>query len=194
MNNADKNQALANNVQTPSDLHPLTQGPNKTPDIKHPTVPITAIPTSLSAGEYSNFAGGTDDATNPHARRKYSFQYPVRGPQLIILDPELTTTTPDAIWLSTGVRAVDHCVETLCAVRGPTDTSDVMARHALGLLVPALVRCKRDKGDLDARLQCQLGSVDAMAACSSGMVQLGASHGIGHQVFIYYPLEVFCGE
>lgn len=178
-------------MQEPKDLLPLTQSPNKDPDIKHPTVPIIAIPTSLSAGEYSNFAGGTDDSTNPDARRKHSFQYPTQGPQLIILDPQLTTTTPDSVWLSTGVRAVDHCVETLCATRGPTDTFDMMARYALGLLVPGLVRCKRNKTDLDARLQCQLGSVDAMAACSSGQLQLGASHGIGHQLG---PLGVGHGE
>lgn len=185
-------QALANNVQTPSDLLPLTNTPDRDPNIKHPTIPIISIPTSLSAAEYSNFAGGTDDSTDPHARRKHAFQYPMQGPQLIILDPQLTTTTPDSIWLSTGMRAVDHCVETLCAVRGPTNTDDMMAKHALGLLVPSLVRCKRDKGDIDARLQCQLGSVDAMAACSNG-VELGGSHGIGHQVFCPFTLKPFAG-
>jgi len=112
---------------------------------------------------------------------------------LIILDPELTSTTPDLIWLSTGIRAVDHCVETLCALCGGngTDTYDAMARHALGLLVPGLLRCKRDAKDLEARLQCQLGSVDAMAACANGNIQLGASHGIGHQLG---PLGVGHGE
>jgi alcohol dehydrogenase class IV len=136
------------------------------------------VPTSLSAGEYSDFAGGTED----NSRRKYSFQAPLRGPQLIVLDPELVETTPDSIWLSTGIRAVDHCVETLCAVMGVTPASDELAEHALGLLVPGLLRCKKDRGDREAHLQCQLGSVDAMAACTGGSVELGASHGIGHQV------------
>ncbi|EYE99439.1 iron-containing alcohol dehydrogenase [Aspergillus ruber CBS 135680] len=184
--------ALANNIQQASDLLNLTAtSPNKG-SIRPPTVPIVSIPTSLSAGEYSNFAGGTDDTT-PGSNRKHSFSYPTQGPQLIILDPELTSTTPDSIWLSTGVRAVDHCVETLCALRGGngTDTLDAMARHALGLLVPGLVNCKRDVKDLEARLQCQLGSVDAMAACASGRIQLGASHGIGHQLG---PLGVGHGE
>jgi hypothetical protein len=136
------------------------------------------VPTSLSAGEYSNFAGGTEDRSH----RKYSFQAPVRGPQLVILDPELAETTPDSIWLSTGVRAVDHCVETLCAIVGTTPASDELAQNALSRLVPGLLRCKKNRKDRDAHLQCQLGSVDAMAACTSGSVELGASHGIGHQV------------
>lgn len=159
-------------------------GPNQerpTNDPAPSSVPIVSVPTTLSAGEYSNFAG----ATNDHTRRKHSFQAPLRGPQLIVLDPQLVaSTTPESIWLSTGVRAVDHCVETYCATVGTTDDTDSLALKALAKLVPGLVRSRHDpKGeDLDARLTCQLGSVDAMAACTSGRVQLGASHGIGHQV------------
>lgn len=177
-------QALANEVRTTADLSTLSQGPSKRPlpSIRPPSIPIISVPTSLSAGEYSNFAGGTDDAS----RRKHSFQAPLRGPALVILDPGLTATTPDSIWLSTGVRAVDHCVETLCAVVGFTKDSDELAEHALGMLVPGLVKCKADRGDLDARLRCQLGSVDAMAACTGGSVELGASHGIGHQVSSFH--------
>ncbi|KAJ5218991.1 uncharacterized protein N7498_001090 [Penicillium cinerascens] len=152
--------ALANDVHTPDELETLAQGPKKRAEVKAPTVPIISVPTSLSAGEYSNFAGGTED----RSRRKYSFQAPLRGPELIILDPELAESTPDSIWLSTGVRAVDHCVETLCAIVGTTPESDKLAQNALGLLVPGLLNCKKNRADRDAHLQCQLGSVDAMAA------------------------------
>ncbi|RHZ55217.1 iron-containing alcohol dehydrogenase [Aspergillus thermomutatus] len=184
--------ALANNVQTATDLAALATGANQRADIHPPTVPIISIPTSLSAGEYSNFAGATDD----QSRRKHAFQAPTRGPQLVILDPDLATTTPDAIWLSTGIRAVDHCVETLCATTGTTETTDAHAMHALDLLVPGLLRCKHDRAraDRDARLQCQLGAVNAMAALTGGQagsVELGASHGIGHQLG---PLGVGHGE
>ncbi|GIK02558.1 hypothetical protein Aspvir_006614 [Aspergillus viridinutans] len=179
--------ALANNVQTASDLATLATGPDQRADIHAPTIPIISIPTSLSAGEYSNFAGATDDTT----RRKHSFQAPTRGPQLVILDPDLATTTPPAIWLSTGIRAVDHCVETLCATTGTTTSTDAHAMHALELLVPGLLRCRHDRADRDARLQCQLGAVNAMAALTGGSVELGASHGIGHQLG---PLGVGHGE
>lgn len=178
-------QALANEIRTPEELGTLAEGPNKRKNIKTPTVPIISVPTSLSAGEYSNFAGGTEDSS----KRKYSFQPPIRGPELVILDPELAQTTPDSIWLSTGVRAVDHCIETLCAVAGTTTSSDELAQRALSLLVPGLLRCKKDHADREAYLQCQLGSVEAMAACTSGSIELGASHGIGHQVCYLFILN-----
>ncbi|KAF9892723.1 hypothetical protein FE257_001125 [Aspergillus nanangensis] len=181
--------ALSNNVTTATDLSTLSVGPNQSANIQAPTIPIISIPTSLSAGEYSNFAGATNDTT----KRKHSFQAPLQGPQLVILDPALAATTPEHIWLSTGIRAVDHCVETYVAVQNTSSHTDALALQALGLLVPGLLKCKADATDLEARLQCQLGSVDAMAACTTGAVavQLGASHGIGHQLG---PLGVGHGE
>lgn len=80
------------------------------------------------------------------------------------------------------MRAIDHCVESLCAIEGTTNASDELAKHALSLLVPGLLHCKQSREDRDAHLKCQLGSIDAMAACTSGSIELGASHGIGHQV------------
>ncbi|RAH70224.1 iron-containing alcohol dehydrogenase [Aspergillus aculeatinus CBS 121060] len=181
--------ALANNATTMTDLATLPTGPSQSPDLHPPSIPIISIPTSLSAGEYSSFAGATHDTT----RRKHTFRYPIRGPGLVILDPALTTTTPARVWLSTGVRAVDHGVETYCAVRGTTTETDQLSLHALGLLVPGLIRTARDPADAEARLDCQLGSVDAMAAVTAeqGALQLGASHGIGHQLG---PLGVGHGE
>lgn len=172
-------KALANDISTNEELGTLAEGPDKRDNIKASQIPIISVPTSLSAGEYSNFAGATNDQTH----RKHSFQKPLLGPRLIILDPELSVKTPDSIWLSTGIRAVDHCVETLCSTTGYPE-SDKLAEKALGMLVPGLLRCKHDHNDHGARLDCQLGSVDAMAACTSGKVELGASHGIGHQVII----------
>lgn len=162
------------------ELEVLAEGPKKRSDIKAPTLPIICVPTSLSAGEYSDIAGGTED----RSKHKYGFMSPTRGPQLVILDPDLVKTTPDAIWLSTGVRAIDHCVETFCAVNGTTTTSDNLSRRALKLLVPGLLRCKKNRAESEAHLQCQLGSVDAMAAWTGSSIDLGASHAIGHQVCI----------
>ncbi|CAG7927956.1 unnamed protein product [Penicillium olsonii] len=179
--------ALANGIKTAEELRTLAEGPDKRSHITAPQIPIVSVPTSLSAGEFSDFAGGTED----DSKRKFSFQPPTRGPQLVIFDSELVKTTPNSIWLSTGVRAIDHCVESMCAVQGTSEASDKLAKHALGLLVSGLLRRKKSREDRDAYLQCQLGSIDAMAACTSGSIQLGASHGIGHQLG---PLGVGHGE
>ncbi|KAJ0419802.1 alcohol dehydrogenase [Aspergillus carlsbadensis] len=184
--------ALANKARTFEDLISLVQrqedGSNTELESSEPCIPIISVPTTLSAAEYSSIAGATNDLTH----YKHVFQSP--SPSLVILDPQLAaSTTPGSIWLSTGIRAVDHCVETFCGIQGTTEASDSLALAGLAKLIPGLLRCARDPDgkDLDARLSCQLGSVDAMGACSSKGVEMGASHGIGHQLG---PLGVGHGD
>ncbi|KAJ4204157.1 hypothetical protein NW759_014994 [Fusarium solani] len=184
--------ALANDASTASDLATLSDSPQQRPlsTIRPPTIPIISIPTSLSAAEYSNLAGATDDATS----HKHVYGPPLEGPRLVILDPALATTTPMNIWLSSGFRAVDHCVETYCSLINTTDKSDALAMKALGVLVPGLLRLKHNPGDLATRLQCQLASIDAVASITlpkGKAVELGGSHGIGHQLG---PLGVGHGD
>ncbi|OJD31074.1 alcohol dehydrogenase [Diplodia corticola] len=158
------------------------------PDLVPPHIPIVSIPTTLSGGEYSDHAGGTNDQT----QHKHGFgPSPPLGPRLIILSPQLAMTTPPRLWLSTGIRAVDHCVETICSPHS-TPPSDAAAAEALRKLIPGLLRCANDVDNtgLDARFQCQLGVRDAMQAVK-GKAPLGASHGIGHQLG---PLGVGHGE
>ncbi|KAJ5899721.1 hypothetical protein N7495_004465 [Penicillium taxi] len=179
--------ALANEVKTYKELERISEGPNRLLNIGGSTIPIISVPTSLSAGEYTDWAGGTED----HSHRKYMFGPPLLGPELVILDPELAEATPDCIWLSTGMRSVDHIVEMLCATVPKTPESEKLAQDALLGLVSGLLRCKKNRADREAHLQCQLGSVDAIAACMSISLALGASHGIGHQLG---PLGVGHGE
>jgi alcohol dehydrogenase class IV len=143
------------------------------------------MPTTLSGGEYSFGAGATNDRT----RHKVSFAHPSMLPKLVILDPELCKSTPGSVWLSTGIRAVDHCVETICSI-APQPETDEVAATGLHRLLPELLKSAKDPESVDARLQSQLGVIDAMLAVSKG-IPLGASHGIGHQLG---PLGVGHGE
>ena len=178
---------MANDAESFEDLDRLhADSTNPKSDIKTPTVPIITIPTSLSGGEYNHRGGGSNDDNH----RKYSFSHPAKGPALVILDPELTTTTPDRWWISSGIRAVDHCTEAICSLKS-TPECDADAARGLKLLVPGLLRCKKDPRDLDARFSCQLGVIEAMKAGSLHGVAMGASHGIGHQLG---PLGVGHGE
>mmetsp|Transcript_32686 Transcript_32686/g.104114 ORF Transcript_32686/g.104114 Transcript_32686/m.104114 type:complete len:487 (+) Transcript_32686:3-1463(+) len=137
-------------------------------------IPQVTIPTTLSAGEFSPFAGCTDTVT----KTKDTYVWLDALPKAIVLDPGLTMHTPAWLFLSTGLRSVDHCVEALCSPAG-NPYSDGAACAALTLLVRGLRRVKADPKDVEARTLCQLGIFQAVQACQSGP-QMGASHAIGH--------------
>ena len=134
-----------------------------------------AVPTTLSGAEFSNIAGVTD----PERGIKDAYIARDSAPAAVILDPAATVHTPEWLWLSTGVRAVDHAVETLCS-RSAQPLPDATAIHALKIFAEALPRAKRDPGDLTARRDCQLAVW--LAGFGLGRVEYGASHGIGHQL------------
>jgi alcohol dehydrogenase class IV len=133
-----------------------------------------AVPTTLSAGEFSAIAGVTDERT----RVKELFRHPGIIPQAVVLDPALTVHTPEWLFLSTGIRAVDHCVEGICS-REAHPYADAQAIRGLSLLAGGLPRVKADPSDLQARLDCQIGAWLSMGPLASG-VPMGASHGIGY--------------
>jgi len=143
-------------------------------DVKPPTVRQISIPTTLSAGEFSGIAGVTNEAT----RVKELFRHPLVIPQAVILDPEVTRHTPMWLFLSTGIRAVDHCVEGVCSNES-TEFTNASGLHGLALLARGLPRVKADSTDMKARLDCQIGSWLSMAGLAAG-VPMGASHGIGY--------------
>jgi alcohol dehydrogenase class IV len=136
-------------------------------------LPHLAVPTTLSAAEYDGIFGYTAGGVK-HLSMALGL-----APQVVILDPTVTRRTPRELWTSTGVRAVDHCVEAYLS-RSPTPVTDAAALHGLGMLFEFLPRCAEDPDDLEARLQCQLASWLSMLGVSN--VVLGLSHGIGHQL------------
>ena len=159
-----------------------------TPDIpaNPPKCPIICIPTTLSGGEFTPYAGVTRESD----LQKFIFHPPGnQGPELVILDADLATTTPLNIWIQTGVRAIDHCVEGFCSQKRIARVDEACIQ-GLQRLVPALLLCRADPSDTHARQECQLSIPHAMTPLHNG-VHPGASHGIGHQLG---PLGVGHGE
>src|SRR6202030_3143292 len=89
-----------------------------------------------------------------------------------------TWHTPEWLFLSTGIRAVDHAVEDICSPQCQP-ISEGASYHALKLLGRGLSGVKAEPLDLDARLEGQLGAWLSMIGSQTG-VPKGASHGIGH--------------
>ena len=170
---------LANDIRTAEalDQYRPVKGPDSTlgpPPCNPPSVPQVTVPTTLSAPEFSAIAGVTDE----RHRVKELFRHPEIIPRAVVLDPAVTVHTPEWLWLSTGIRAVDHCVEGICS-REANPYADAQALHGLALLCRGLPRVKTDPNDLGARLDCQIGSWLSMGPLAAG-VPMGASHGIGY--------------
>ncbi|KAI0743394.1 alcohol dehydrogenase IV [Daedaleopsis nitida] len=148
-----------------------------------------AIPTTLSAAEYTNRAGHTNEE---------GYKTIVSSPELlpagIILDAELTLATPERLWLSTGFRALDHAVENLYRPLVPMPLK-YLCYAALADLFTYLPRCKGDPHDLEARQRVQVASwmsqwpykqekhTHSTAALSHSLGQkMGARYGIPHGI------------
>jgi len=165
---------LANDVSTVEGIDGIRVRGGEEPPIKAPAVRQISVPTTIAGGEFSHIAGVTDERTHI----KQMLRHALTIPRATILDPWLSVHTPEWLFLSTGIRAVDHCVEGLCA-REAHPYSDAQAMKGLLMLTRGLARVKADGNDIEARLDCQIGTWLSMAPLSGG-VPMGASHGIGY--------------
>ena len=171
--------ALKHNLVEHDDLEPYhvyvnDAGETVKPDFEAPDVRVICCPTTLSGGEFNPLSGATDE----NIGHKQGFEHPLMAPIAIVLDPALTVHTPEWLWNSTGIRSVDHALETLGSLQSD-HFSDGMAESALNLLVNGLPAVQADPGDMDARLRCQIGAWQSMIPIIGG-VPMGASHAIGH--------------
>jgi len=147
-------------------------------------LPHIAIPTTLSAAELAGSAGFTDAAGDKAGMRDVRLLL-----DSVIYDAELTLATPMSLWLSTGIRALDHAVEGFLA-DGSHPFSDVMSLEAVRRLFDSLPRAKAAPDDVGVRTENQLAawfSFTLPAASANGLChvmgkQIGARHGIPHGV------------
>src|SRR5580693_8167524 len=165
---------LANDVRSVDDIDRVRASKGVVPPMAAPSVRQISVPTTIAGGEFSALAG----VTNQRTKVKEMLRHDLVMPRAVILDPAVTLHTPEWLWLSTGIRAVDHCVEGLCS-REAHPYADAQALKGLSMLTQALPRVKADPGDLDARMDCQIGTWLSMGPLASG-VPMGASHGIGY--------------
>lgn len=137
-------------------------------------VRMIAVPTTLSAADFTSRAGITDTST----RTKLAFNHRLLVPRSVILDPAATLQTPEWLLFSTGIRAVDHAVESYCCpIANPATES--LSLKGLALLSEGLSGIRANADDLNARMAAQFGMWHAIWPSTSGAYH-GASHGIGY--------------
>jgi alcohol dehydrogenase class IV len=140
-----------------------------------PGASVLSVPTTLSAAEWDGFAGTVDEASGV----KYVAAYLQLTPKVVFLDPEVTATTPRPLWATTGMRAVDHAIETSYA-RNAMPLTTTLALGALSALHENLAASVSDPRDYDAALACHWAAMMSITGVHN--VSLGLSHAIGHQL------------
>jgi len=150
-------------------------------------IPHIAIPTTLSAAEFSHLAGVTDE--DGSRRVKAGFADPRVTPRAVVLDARLTLYTPPTLWLSSGIRALDHAVETLYAPdpsdgAGTHPINDLLALEAIRLLFLHLPLSQQQPGDLATRTQLQLAAW--MSFFGEVNTPMGLSHNLGRAMGATY--------
>ena len=154
-----------------------------TPDLDGKTLPLqVSIPTTLSAGEF-NMGGG--NVLDDQAGHKIRVRHPRLYADLIVLDSVMTEGTPDWLWLSTGVKALDHCIERLyCSGNQPAIDAPILA--AAETLFHHLPKSRESDGDPEARLQCLVAAWMSMMGAPN--FATGLSHAIGHIIGVHYSV------
>lgn len=96
---------------------------------------------------------------------------PVLLPDIALLDPELTYGLPPHVTAATGIDAMVHAIEAYASVNANNNPlSRMLARQALRLMGPALIRAVQNGQDAQARADMLLGSMLAGQAFSNSPV------------------------
>jgi len=153
------------------------------PNLDGKVLPLqVAVPTTLSAGEF-NMGGG--NVLDDQAGHKIRVRHPRLYADLIMLDSVMTEGTPDWLWLSTGVKALDHCIERLYTT-GNQPAIDAPILAAAEMLFTHLPGSRESDGDPEARLQCLVAAW--MSMMGSPNFATGLSHAIGHILGVKYSV------
>lgn len=134
---------------------------------------LISIPTTLSAAEMTIMSGYTTED-----KKKTGVKGSNYTSSAIIYDANLSLSTPNKLWISTGVRALDHAAEQQIRPNAPLPVR-VLAREAFATLFESLKACAKDEKDVEARQRAFAGA--SMSLWSDDMIgSLGLSHALGY--------------
>ncbi len=136
-------------------------------------VPVIALPTTAGTGSE---LGRPSVITNEAEKRKVIVFHPRMMPDVVVMDPELTTGLPPHITAATGMDALSHALE---AYSAPSfhPMAEGVALNALRLIKQWLPVATLDGGNLESRGQMLVASGMGCVALQKG---LGAIHALAH--------------
>lgn len=144
-------------------------------------LPILAIPTTYAGSEMTPIFGLTE------AGEKRTGRDPRVLPRTVIYDPELTSTLPVGLSVTSGLNAIAHAAEGLYA-RDTNPLTQLLAEEGLRAVGGALPAIHRAPQDIEARSQALYGAwLCGIVLGNAGMALhhklchlLGGSFGLPH--------------
>ncbi len=141
--------------------------------------PVVAVPTTAGTGSE---VGRASVITDEAQQRKKIIFHPRMLPGQVILDPEVTRGLPAKLTAATGMDALSHSLEALCAP-GYHPMAEGIAVEGMRLVRNYLPRAVSDGEDLEARMQMLVASSMGATAFQKG---LGAMHALAHSLGALY--------
>lgn len=135
-----------------------------------------SIPTTLSAAECTFNAGYTNEEGT-----KVGVAHPECAPHVIIYDATFAKETPQRLWLSTAIRALDHAVEILYHPTATEVPAKQSALTAIASLFTYLPKSKSEPPNEDYITRLQLASFGSLYPLGTNVKGgLGLSHALGY--------------
>ena len=115
------------------------------------SLPILAIPTTYAGSEMTPIYGITENGLKKTGRDARVL------PRTVIYDPELTTSLPAALSVTSGMNAIAHAAEGLYA-QDSNPVMDLMAEEGIRALAAALPLIHKHPEDIQARSDALYGA------------------------------------
>lgn len=140
-------------------------------------LPLIAIPTTAGTGSEATDVTVITNTTNDV---KMMIKQPAFLPEVAIIDPLLTISSPQKVTAATGIDALTHGIEAFISRRSHPYT-DTFALSAIKLIYENIYRAYEDGEDMEARENMSMGALMAGVAFSNSSVCLvhGMSRPIG---------------
>lgn len=142
------------------------------------------IPTALSAAECTFFAGYTKEGGE-----KTAVAHPKISPDAVFYDSSFALYTPGRLWMSTGMRALDHAIELMYHPTSTEMPCRQLALQAAGDLFNYLLKYKDDPKNEDTITRLQLASYASLGFIGYNLGGgLGLSHSLGYALGSPYSI------
>lgn len=184
---------LADNPGTVFDYEDVGDNFKRADPAKIP--PMIAIPTTAGTGSE---VGRASVVVDPKDHAKKIIFHPKMQPTMVLADPELTVGLPPFVTAATGMDALAHSFEALCAP-GYHPMADGIALEGMRLVKDNLPRVFADGSDLEARTHMLMAASMGATAFQKGLGMVhslshplggatGIHHGLANAIFLPYVM------